>query len=743
MGGPREAAASDTPRDWLGVLLDGLDEGLVLLARSGEVVELNPSAERFLGASLSELIGHPLSVERAPRATVELADWLARVVAARAAASETIRVQSGEWLRVRVAPAEDGFAVFMTDVTESHASTRRAEEASDVAQRLRETLDRMSEAFYTLDATWHFTYVNAAATRLMQRPREQLLGAAVWDAFPAARGTVIEQSFLRARDGHESVSFEVYFPPLERWFDVRVTPVQGGIGVHFRDFTQRKQAEERLVEQATLLDQAQDAIVVRDLQHNVVYWNKGAERCYGWTAEEARGRNARDLMYAEQEHGSFEDASAAVMKDGEWRGELRQRTRDGRPVMVEARWSLLRDALGNPKSVLAINSDVTEKKNLEKQFLRAQRLESLGTLAGGIAHDLNNVLSPIVMTASSLALDESDPERAEDLSLLRRSAERGADMVKQLLSFARGADGQRVPVELKAVVMDVQQILRDTFPKNITLQVHVAPRPWTVEGDRTQLNQLLTNLCVNARDAMPQGGTLTIAVEHVQLDEAYAEMNLEAKPGPYVLLRVEDTGTGMTPDVLEHVFEPFFTTKEVGKGTGLGLSTVHALVRQHHGFIHVYSEPGRGTRFKIYLPAQPARGEALVARTPEELPRGHDELILVVDDEAPIRAVARRTLERHGYRVMLAANGAEAVAMFAQHRKEISLVLTDMTMPVMDGPATILALRSIDPDVRIVGSSGLAANGNVARAVDAGVRHFVPKPYTADVMLKILRKALA
>ncbi|MGV3625414.1 MAG: response regulator, partial [Archangium sp.] len=212
---------------------------------------------------------------------------------------------------------------------------------------------------------------------------------------------------------------------------------------------------------------------------------------------------------------------------------------------------------------------------------------------------------------------------------------------------------------------------------------------------------------------------------------------------PYVLLRVEDTGTGMSPDVLEHIFEPFFTTKEVGKGTGLGLSTVHALVRQHHGFVHVYSEQGKGTRFKVYLPALLSRTDASVSRAPDELERGNGELILVVDDEAPIRAVARRTLERHGYRVMVAANGAEAVALYAQHRKDIALVLTDMTMPVMDGPATILALRSIDPEVRIVGSSGLTANGNVARAVDAGVRHFVPKPYTADVMLKVLRKALS
>lgn len=746
MGGPREASGADatrgTPRrNWLGVLLDGLEEGLVFLSLEGDVVELNARAERMLGSTLSELIGQRLAVSRAPGISPQIEEWFARSVPCESALSETLPLANGEWVRVRVSPAEDGFAIFLVDVSESRHSKRRELVASDIADDLRRTLDRMGEAFYTLDGDWNFVYVNDAAAKLMRST--SLVGTNLWQGFPDTLGTVVETEFRRSRDERVATSFDLYFPPLEAWFEARATPAGDGIAVHFRDISQRKTAEQRLLDQSKLLDEAQDAILVRDLNHSVSYWNKGATRCYGWTADEAIGQNARNFLYDELEQERFDEATAQVLSAGDWRGEVRQRTRDGRTLVIDARWSLLRHADGTPRSVLCINTDVTEKKNLEKQFLRAQRLESLGTLAGGIAHDLNNVLAPIVMTASSLRSDEKDPERAEDLLLLVRSAERGADMVKQLLSFARGADGQRVPVELKHVVMDVQQMLRDTFPKNITLQVHVAAKPWTVQGDRTQLNQLLTNLCVNSRDAMPNGGTLTIAVEHVHLDEAYSEMNLEAKPGPYVLLRVEDTGTGMPPDVVEHIFEPFFTTKEVGKGTGLGLSTVHALVRQHNGFIHVYSEQGKGTRFKIYLPALLSRTDAAAVRVAEELERGNGELILVVDDEAPIRAVARRTLERHGYRVMVAANGAEAVALYAQHRKDISLVLTDMTMPVMDGPATILALRSIDPEVRIVGSSGLTANGNVARAVDAGVRHFVPKPYTADVMLKVLRKALA
>ena len=737
--GSAPEAEFETPaqraRDWLGVSFDRLSEGLVLLSPDGSVEAMNARAEVLLGVTRAALLGRQVTEERIPGASGPFTEWVAsaRVVEGD---SEGL-VPFGElWLRVRLTPCAEGHALFLLDCTES----RRV---SGIAENLQDALDRMGEAFYTLDEQWRFTYCNRAAAQLMRHTASELVGTVVWEQFPDALGTIVEVEFTRTRDLRVPGAFEVYFPPLEGWFDVRVTPSQEGIAVHFRDITARKQADERLLEQATLLDHAQDAIFVRDLAHNIIYWSKGAERSYGWPASHAVGRSSRDLLYPEAEHASFEAATASVLEAGEWRGELRQRARDGRQLVVDGRWTVLRDPEGKPKSVLCINSDITEKKTLEKQFLRAQRLESLGTLAGGIAHDLNNVFAPIVMTASALAYDEPDPERAEDLALLQRSAERGADMVKQLLSFARGADGVRVPVELKHVVIDVQQILRDTFPKNITLQVHVAPREWTVEGDRTQLNQLLTNLCVNARDAMPNGGTLTIAVEHVQLDEAYAEMNLEAKPGPYVLLRVEDTGVGMAPEVLEHIFEPFFTTKEVGKGTGLGLSTVHALVRQHHGFIHVYSELGKGTRFKVYLPAQRTVGDGAATRAPEPPPRGNGELVLVVDDEAPIRTVASRTLQRHGYRVMVAANGAEAVAVYAQHRGEIAVVLTDMTMPVMDGPATILALRAINPEVRIVGSSGLAANGNVARAVDAGVRYFVPKPYTADVMLAVLRKALS
>ncbi len=512
------------------------------------------------------------------------------------------------------------------------------------------------------------------------------------------------------------------------------------------DLTQRRQAEEKLREQAALLDAAHEAILVKDSADRIIYWNRGAERIYGWTAAEALGHRSVELLHADA--GKFSDALASLLERGEWQGEMSKRTKDNRAIIVEVRWTLVRDEHGNPKSILAINTDLTERKKVEQQFLRAQRMESIGTLAGGIAHDLNNILAPILMSVQLLRVmvadhGGADRELDELVATLERSAKRGSELVKQVLSFARGVEGERVPVNVFHLARDIAHIVHETFPKNLVFELRSARELRTVTGDPTQIHQVMLNLCVNARDAMPCGGLLSVTLENAVLDELYAGMDPDAKPGNYVLIEVADTGTGMPAEIRDRIFEPFFTTKETGKGTGLGLSTSLGIVRSHGGFINLQSEVGRGSRFRVYLPARPGTEAAdTTAATAPALPRGHGELVLVVDDEEGVRRVAQKTLERYGYRVLLAAHGAEAVALYAQRRHEIALVLTDMAMPVMNGPATIIALKALNPQVKIVGSSGLATQEDVNQATGAGVSHFVPKPYTADTLLQTLAQVL-
>ncbi|MGH9825867.1 MAG: hybrid sensor histidine kinase/response regulator, partial [Blastocatellia bacterium] len=517
-----------------------------------------------------------------------------------------------------------------------------------------------------------------------------------------------------------------------------------GASVIARNITERKRAEKRLHDQANMLDHARDAILLRSLDDDVLFWNKSAERIYGYSSEEVIGTDVRRLMHRER-IAEYEEAKKALLTNGEWSGELKQNTKSGKVIVAESRWTLIRDDAGNPRSVLSITTDITDKKRLEAQFLRAQRLESIGTLAGGIAHDLNNILSPVLMATQFLQLRFPDHEEAQRLlSIIRTNIERGGDMVAQVLSFARGVEGERIVIQPSHLIKEIAKILKDTLPKSIDVRVKLPASLWSVSGDATQLYQVLMNLGVNARDAMGSGGTLLIEADNTTIDEGYARMHLGAEPGNYVIFKVVDTGTGIPADIVDKVFDPFFTTKEPGKGTGLGLSTALAIVKSHGGFINVYSEPGRGTQFVFHIPAAEAGKNMGVSQDFPDLPRGHGETILIIDDEASIREVTSSTLIAFGYEALTANDGTEGVAIYAKHKERISAVLTDMMMPYMDGAATIRALQKLDPGVRIIASSGLAGNVRVAEAAtNAGVRIFLPKPYTADRLLRALADVLA
>ena len=397
-----------------------------------------------------------------------------------------------------------------------------------------------------------------------------------------------------------------------------------------------------------------------------------------------------------------------------------------------------------PKSILIINTDITEQKKIEEQFLRAQRLESIGTLASGVAHDLNNILVPILMAAPLLRGDMPAGERENLLAIVESSAERGASIVKQVLTFARGADGDRLLLQPIYLVQEIVKIAEETFPKSVAVRTAYPEDLWTIVADPTQLHQVLLNLCINARDAMPTGGTLTLALENFEVDDHYASMTPGAKAGPHVLLEVSDTGTGIPREIIDKIFDPFFTTKELGQGTGLGLSTVIGIVKSHGGFVSVYSEIGRGTTFKVFLPAN--RSELPAAQTAEAapLPPAHGELLLIVDDEKPILQVAQALLEGHGYQVLTAGDATEALAIFALRMEEIKLVLTDLAMPFMDGIAFIRTLQKMKPDVRVIASTGRGGQEEHANDFAAlNVRASLTKPYNKDKLLKTLHDALS
>ncbi|MBD2385844.1 hybrid sensor histidine kinase/response regulator [Cylindrospermum sp. FACHB-282] len=498
---------------------------------------------------------------------------------------------------------------------------------------------------------------------------------------------------------------------------------------------ERKQTEQKIREQAALLDVATDAIFVRDLDDQILFWNKAAECLYGWKKEEALTKNIREL-WQEKNLSQLPEAVKMLMKNGSWQGELYQRTKCGKEIIVESRWTLVREFGQKSQSILVVSSDITHKKQLEAQFLRAQRLESIGTLASGIAHDLNNVLAPILMTAQLLESQVYDERSRRLLPILITNAKRGANLVKQVLSFTRGLEGERTLLQLKHLIIEIQQIIKETFPKSIDVFTQISPDFWTISGDATQLHQVLMNLCVNARDAMPNGGTLTISAANFLVDENYARMHIDAKVGAYVVITVHDTGIGIPPEILDRIFEPFFTTKELGQGTGLGLSTVLGIIKSHGGFINVYSEEGRGSQFKIYLPAQDAT--EITEEQEVELPQGNSELILVVDDESAIRDITKTSLESHNYRAITACDGIEAIALYVEHRDEICLVLTDMVMPNMDGFTTIRTLQKINPEVRIIAVSGLAPSDKVNAAYDMGIKAFLSKPFTANQLLETI-----
>ena len=628
---------------------------------------------------------------------------------------------------------------------------QKAEEAlRQSEERFRSLSASAPIGIYQTDADGMFIYTNDLWQEISGLTLEESLGNGwVKSIHPHDRQIVLDKWYKFIHSGSE-FSLEFRFLTLAgdvRWVFGRATPMEsprgritGYVGVN-EDITARKQAEEKIREQAALLNVTTDAILVRDLENRILFWNKGAEHIYGWQESQVYGKNASELFYQETPP-EVETALLTTMNQGKWQGELSQLTCAGEEILVESRWTLVCERQGKTQSILTVNTDITEKKQLESQFFRTQRLESIGTLASGIAHDLNNILTPILAVSQLLPMKFPDvDEQTQHLfEILEDSTRRAAELVKQVLSFARGVQGKRIHLQMRHLIKELSKILKETFPKYIEVSLDIPQNLWMVSGDSTQLHQVLMNLCVNARDAMQEGGKLTISGENFLLDQNYARMHLEAKVGAYIAIAVSDTGVGISPEIVERIFEPFFTTKELGKGTGLGLATVLGIVKSHGGFVNVYSEEGQGTCFKVYLPA--VEGMETQDEQDVQLTMGNGEVILIVDDESSITEITRASLEAYNYRTMIASDGIEAIANFAQNKDNIHVVLMDMMMPALDGLTAIRAMQKINPSVKIIASSGLMSSHKLTEAQAVGIKAFLSKPYTVKELLHTLQEVI-
>ena len=518
--------------------------------------------------------------------------------------------------------------------------------------------------------------------------------------------------------------------------------VIGVLGTYL-DITPLKQAEASEARLAMAVQQADEAIVITDASGTILDVNPAFLKTSGYTREEAVGHNPRILQSGKHDANFYQQMWSTLLAGQAWRGRLTNRRKDGTLYDEDATISPMFDAAGKIVSFVGVKRDVTEQERMAVQMRRAQRMESIGSIASGVAHDLNNALTPILMIVELLRLEFPDTA-SDDLDVIQAGAKRGADLVKQLLNFARGAEGERLPVGLKPLCTELGRLIHSTFPKNIELRVDCPEGLPDVLGDATQLHQVFLNLLVNARDAMPDGGTISIEARSTELGATDESNFFDLLPGPYVVVRVTDPGTGIPPETLDRIFDPFFTTKSPDAGTGLGLSTSLGIVKGHGGSIRVYSVPGQGSTFAVYLPAHHAAiSDTALPETIDSAFRGHGETILVVDDEPSVRDIIRRVLTKLNFKVVTAAEGTSALRELSERGTELAAVITDLHMPLLNGLSFVRVLRGRLPETGVIVVSGLVAKRDRDEFAELGVHALLDKPFTEEDLVKALRTVFA
>ncbi len=747
-------------------IFDSTFQFIGLLDIDGRILEANRTALDAIAITREDVLGHYFWQspwwDHSPQLQTQLQEGIQR-----AATGELVRFEAehilanGESVFVdfSLKPVPDGTGKIVMlipegrDISDRHYVELELRETLRSLKLQKDALDQAAIVAIT-DPQGVITYVNDQFCQISQYSRDELIGKthAVINSgyhphefFTELWSTISAGQVWKGEIRNQAKNGQNY------WVDTTIVPFLDAdqkpyqyLAIRF-DITESKNAEATISEQAALLNVATDAIFVRDLNHRIQFWNRGAEKIYGWSAAEVTGVSLYELLYANASPTLRHQVKAAmrtVLLEDEWQGELTKINKHGKSLTIASRWTLVRDEQQKPKAILSVDTDITERRLLEQQFLRTQRLENLGTLASGIAHDLNNIFTPIIAASELLprSLGDIDPRSQRLLDLLESSGRRGSHLIKQILSFARGLDGEQHMTQVGHILREVANIVRQTFPKNIDTIIDIPTRElWTVKADPTQMQQVFMNLAVNARDAMPTGGTLTLEAKNIYLDPSAAEKNIEAQPGVYLVVTVQDTGSGIAHDVMEHIFDPFFSTKPTGKGTGLGLSTVFGIVKNHNGFLKVNSEIGQGSTFDVYLPAV---NFSVIAddSSRESLPKkllGNNEWVLVIDDEASVREILKLTLEAFNYRVLTATDSLEALDIYRRRSPEIQYVLSDLEMPSLESSTFIKTIRQQNPKVKLILMSGSDHGKSFSEQTNSD---FLAKPFTTETLLKILKR---
>jgi len=745
----------EAERTFTAAVLDAQAALLVVLDPDRKVRRFNESCQALTGWSLDEVEGEDffkLFLPEESRAEAEIrfenyiagkepdpeaeeVEWITRTGERRLISEHRAILRDLDGLLASV-------IVTGVDVTEERRSERVLREHDAQMQAMNNACPL---GIFRTDAAGACVYVNKRYVQLTGIPERVCWGdgwaqvlhpddrenvVRLWNTYSATGDMFAVLTRFRTSEG------------VVRWVSIKASPVMqdgevtGHVGT-VEDVTEARHQQDLIRDQAELLDRANDAIIVSDLEGVILYWNASAERIFGWRSNEVLGRDASRWLFLEEEQERMKRARALTLEEGQWSGDLHPNRRDGALLVLQSSWTLIRDDEDQPKSILMISRDVTESRDLEQQFYRAQRLESIGVMASGIAHDLNNILAPIVMATDTIKSEIQDQDLHETIEMLADGANRGADLLRQVSLFSRGAEGPRQAIDLKEVIEEIRRIVAETFPRSIEWQVEVEPDLFPINGDATQIQQVLLNLCVNARDAMPRGGSMTLKARNAEIESG------SQRSGPGVKIEVSDTGEGMSQEVADRVFEPFFTTKIAGEGTGLGLSTSRSIIRSHGGELSLESQVGEGTCFTIGLPALmtlPSYQETAQANI--SLPGPSGRTVLVVDDEPAIRRVTARVLQAQGFSHRVACDGEEAVELFRREHENLPVVILDMAMPKMDGATAVPLLKAINPRVKIIAASGNALIHNFQNSGFSGVDYYLQKPFGAKALIQALKEVL-